>query len=86
MRAAWNVRRSCAAPNRMIARPGEQQACPDAQGDGGRDAPVDGRDQRAPARLAQVREADGDNEERFEPFPESDDEGLQHESPQSLVG
>ena len=43
-----------------------------------RDPPVHGRDQLAPPALAQVRKADRDDEEGFEPFTKRDDERLQH--------
>ena len=56
----------------------EQVAAGRADHDGGDDAPVDGRARsRAPA-LAQVGQADGDDQEGFEPFAEGDDERLQH--------
>ena len=47
---------------------------------GQHDAPVHGGNQFAPAALAEVGEADGDDEEGFEPFPERDDERLQHDA------
>ena len=50
-----------------------------ADGDGGDNAPVDGLGQLGAPALAQVRQADGHDEERFEPFPERDDERLQHD-------
>ena len=43
-----------------------------------RDAPVHGGHQLAPPALAQIREADGDDEKGFEPFAKGDDERLQH--------
>ncbi len=42
------------------------------------DAPVHGGNQLAPAALAQIREADGDDEERLEPLAQRDHECLQH--------
>ena len=43
-----------------------------------RDAPVHGGHQLAAAALAEVGQADGDDEKGFESFAESDDECLQH--------
>ena len=41
-----------------------------------RDAPVHGWDQLSPPALAQVGQADGDDQEGFEPFAQGDDERL----------
>ncbi len=43
------------------------------------DAPVNGGNELMSPALAQVREADGDDEKGLEPFPEGDDERLQHD-------
>ena len=43
-----------------------------------RDAPVDRRNRARRARSCEVREADGDDQEGFEPFTEGDDKRLQH--------
>ena len=43
-----------------------------------RDAPVHRRNQLGPLALAQIGEADGNNQEGFEPFAEGDDKRLQH--------
>ena len=42
------------------------------------DAPVDRRQERPAPRFLQIRQADGDDEERFEPLAERDDKGLNH--------
>ena len=44
-----------------------------------RDAPVDGRDQLAAAALAEVGQADGDDEKGLEAFAEGDDKRLKHD-------
>ena len=43
-----------------------------------RDAPMNRRNQLGAVALAQIRQADGDDEERFEAFAKSDDKRLQH--------
>src|SRR5258708_24647431 len=43
-----------------------------------RNAPVDGRDERPPACLSQVSEADGHDQERLEALTERDDQRLEH--------
>ena len=45
-----------------------------------RDAPVDRGNQRAAPGLLEVGQADGDDQEGFEPFAEGDDERLKHGS------
>ena len=67
-----------AFPERLVARLGEQQPGADAQRDRRGDAPVNRRNQRPAAGLPQVGEADGDDQKRLEPFPERDDECLEH--------
>src|ERR1700682_3303062 len=62
----------------MVGRPLEQHRRADADQDRQRDAPANRRDQLQPAALPQIREADGDDEEGFEPFAERDDERLVH--------
>ena len=42
---------------------------------------MNGRNELAPPGLPQVGEADGDDEKRLEPFPEGDDERLEHVPP-----
>jgi hypothetical protein len=62
----------------LIGRIEQQVPAGAAHGDSDGDAPVDGLGQLAPAALSEIREADGDNQKRFESFAESDDERLQH--------
>ena len=58
----------------------EQVATDAAHRHGDDDAPVHGLGQLAASALAQVREADGDDQEGFESFAEGDDERLQHDA------
>jgi len=57
----------------------QQVAAEDADGERDGDAPVHGGCQGDAPRLAQVRQADGDDEKGFEAFPKSDDERLEHD-------
>ena len=70
-------KRQNAFPERLIARALQQNAEPDADGRRHGDAPVNGGDEAA-AGFSEVRQADGDDQKRFEPFTEGDDERLQH--------
>ena len=65
-------------PQRLVRGALEEDCGDDAQHHRGRDAPVHRRDELWAAALAEIRKADGDDEKRLEPFPEGDDEGLQH--------
>ena len=60
----------------LIGRIEQRVAAEQAGANRSGDPPVDGGDQAGATGLAQVGQADGDDEERFEPFPEGDDEGL----------
>ena len=51
----------------------------DAQKHRDADAPMHSRDEIGTPALLEIRQADGDNEEGFEPFSKSDDERLKHE-------
>ena len=68
-----------ALPERLIGGPGEEDARDDADDDRRDDAPVHRRDQAVPTRFSEVGEADGHDEERFQPFPQRHDERLQHD-------
>ena len=48
---------------------------------GNADAPMHGRDELRASGLAQIGEADGDDEKGLEPFPQGDDKGLEHGIP-----
>jgi hypothetical protein len=56
----------------------QQVAAERADRDRDDDAPPHGADQGVTPRLAQVREADGNDEKGLEAFPERDDERLEH--------
>ena len=70
--------RQHAFPQRLVRRLLEQVRRANAEQDRQADAPVHRGDQLAAAALAEVGQADGDDQERLEAFPESDDECLQH--------
>ena len=67
----------------LVQRVEEQIAADGADRDGDADAPVDGRGQRRASRLAQVRQADGDDQESFEALSKGDDKRLQHDGADS---
>ena len=67
-----------AFPERMVGRALEEERCADADDQRQGDAPVNRRDEFAPAALPEVREADGDDQKRFEAFTQGDDERLEH--------
>ncbi len=65
-------------PQRLISRLIEQPSGPDAQHNRRGDAPMHRRNQLGPLALAQIGEADRNNQEGFEPFAKGDDKRLQH--------
>ena len=70
--------RQNAFPQRLVGGAGKEPAGDDAEDHRNGDAPLHGRHQMPAAALAQIREADGDDEEGLEAFAKRDDECLQH--------
>src|SRR5262249_51521782 len=62
----------------LVGRVIQQVAAEGADAERHRQAPVHGAGQLRAARLTEVRQADRDDEERFEAFPQCDDERLEH--------
>jgi hypothetical protein len=65
-------------PQCLVGSPLEEIGGTDAQQDGDGNAHVHRRDQIAPPALAEIRQADGDNQECFEPLAEGDYKRLEH--------
>ena len=62
----------------LVRRPIEEVSAGGADGEGGDDAPVNRANQLRPPRLPKISEADRDNQEGFDAFPQGNDEGLEH--------
>ena len=72
-------------PQRLVTGAREENSRQDAQRHRRRNPPVDGGNERTPAALLQIGEADRDNQEGLETFAEGYDKCLEHgESPSKL--
>src|SRR5262245_43505298 len=69
-----------ALPESLICRAGEQKRRANADGNRETNSPVDRREEPKTTALFQKGDADGNDEEGFEPFTQSDDECLKHVS------
>lgn len=57
----------------------EEIAADGADAKGGEDAPVHGADQFAASRFPEIRQADRNDKEGFDSFPQGNDKGLKHD-------
>jgi hypothetical protein len=65
-------------PERLVVRLGEEESGGDAEQDRDADPPVNRGQERLAPGLFQVGQADGDDQESLEPFPQSNDKRLNH--------
>ena len=69
----------------LVRRAIEEVPADGADGEGGDDAPVNRANQLRPSRLPEISKADRDNQEGFDPFPQGDDKGLEHDGSASKM-